>query len=153
MSYCTITDVRGLNPKRTYNATSTPTQTQVETYVAQISSELDTILQGRGYSTPITEPTALVTFLQQANAYGAAALAEQAQFPEASGTANTPHGAVLWKQYTEAREWLKNGNLPTTGGAVADLPFSFQEQHMGDSSEPSNTYPWQQPKTGINKDF
>ncbi len=153
MSYCTITDVRGFNPKRTYSATSTPTQTQVEEFISKIAGEIDTILQGRGFTTPVTTPTAFVEFLEQTNAVGAAALAERAMFPEAQGLmGNTSAAAVHWKQYQDALKWLREGNLPTGTEAEA-LPFSFFEKNKATDEEPSDDPSWVRPKFGKNKEF
>lgn len=153
MSYCTITDVRGLNPKRTYSATSTPTADQVEEFVIKIAGEIDTVLQGRGLTTPVTTPTEFVTFLEQTNAVGAAALAERAMFPEASGLMGTTSAAAVhWKQYQDALKWLMTGNLPT-GTTAEALPFSFFEQHKATDEEPQDTPTWVRPKFGKNKEF
>jgi hypothetical protein len=154
MSYCTITDVRGLNPTRSYGASTTPTETQVTTYIDNIAGEIDAIINGRGYTVPVTAPTALVTFLKQTNALGAAALAESAMFPEPQGMGASTHGTDLWKKYQDALKWLREGDLPSEGsGGEADIPFSFAEQNIGTTSEPEETHDWQKPKFGINKDF
>lgn len=153
MAYATIANVRSLNPKRTYDATSTPTQTQVEEYLTRISEELDAILAGRGFTVPITTPASLLAFLTHVNALGAAALAEQAQFPESTKPGTTAHGATLWAQYTDAKKFLKENDLPASNGLGRDLPFSFHEQHQATETEPKETYTWQRPRLGKNKDF
>src|SRR3989304_10292797 len=108
MSYCTMTDVQGFNPKRTYGASTTPTTTQVTEFIAKIAGEIDTVLQGRGLTTPVTVPTAFAEFLEQLNAVGAAALAERAMFPEASGLMGTTSAAAAhWKQYQDGLKFLK----------------------------------------------
>ncbi len=150
MSYCTITEVQGLNPKRTYDVTSKPTSTQVEALITQVAAEIDSILLGRGLTVPVTTPTELVTHLKQVNAYGAAALAEMGMFPEAAGLGATPHGHELWAIYTKMMEWLKTGTLPTA--TQAGNPRSFFEQHQSDS-EPTEDYIWRDAKFGKNKEF
>lgn len=153
MSYCVIADVRGFNPKRTYNTTSTPTEAQVTEFIEKIAGEIDTVLQGRGLSTPITTPAEFVTFLEQTNAVGAAALAERAMFPEASGLMGTTSAAAVhWKQYQDALKWLMTGNLPTGTSAEA-LPFSFFEQNQAVTEEPHDDPTWVRPKFGKNKEF
>ena len=153
MSYCTTTNVQALNPKRTYNASSTPTLAQVGEYVTQIAGEIDTVLQGRGLTTPVLTPAEFVTFLKQLNAVGAAAIAERAMFPEAQGMmGGTSAAALHWKQYQDGLKWLKEGTLPTGTSAEA-LPFSFFEQRQADETEPEETYEWQKPKFGKNKEF
>ena len=154
MSYCTIANVRSLNPKRTYGSTTTPTETQVNEFIANIAGEIDATLQGRGFTTPVTTPTALVTFLLQLNAVGAAALAERAMFPESQGMeGGTSAGAVHWKQYQDGLKWLREGKLSVGTAAEAALPFSFFEQNAGVETEPEETYDWHKPKFGKNKEF
>lgn len=153
MSYCTITDVKGFNPKRTYSATSTPTEAQVTEFIEKIAGEIDTVLQGRGLVTPIVTPAEFVTFLKQTNAVGAAALAERAQFPEATGLMGTTSAAAVhWKQYQDALKWLKEGALPT-GTTAEALPFSFFEEHKAVDTEPKDDPTWVRPKFGKNKEF
>ncbi len=157
MSYCTITEIQALNPKRTYGALTTPTQTQVETFIDQIGAEIDTILEGRGYTTPVTAlstTTAFYNFIVALCARGASALAEQAMFPEAGGQMSTPAAQILWKQYQEGLKFLREGQLSVgTSGAVASLPFSFFEKNQAVEDEPTENYDWQESKFGINKDF
>ena len=150
MSYCTTTDVKGLNPKRTYDATTTPTLAQVQEYVDRIAAEIDTILQSRGYSTPVTTPSELVTFLKQLNALGAGSMAERAMFPESQGLMSSTSAAVLWRQYQDGLKFLKEGSLSSTTEA---LPFSFFERNRGNDTEPTEDHDWQKPKFGKNKEF
>ena len=153
MSYCTLTNVQALNPTRTYGAATTPTTTQVGTFITQVAGEIDTVLQGRGLTTPLTTPAEFVTFLTQLNAVGAAALAERAMFPEAQGLMGTTSaGSAHWKQYQEGLKYLKEGALPSD--AAADpAAFSFFEKNQGNDTEPTEEHSWQNPKFGINKEF
>ena len=154
MSYCTSADVQALNPKRTYGADTTPTMTQVKSFVDSIAGEIDTVLQGRGLATPIVTPTEFVTFLTQLNAVGAAAMSERAMFPEASGMmGGTSAASMHWKQYQDGLKFLKEGSLPTV---VEDgpLPFSFLEQNYGNETEPGeDDQSWSRSKFGKNKEF
>ena len=153
MSYCTMTDVRGFKHKRTYDATSTPTETQVTEFIEKIAGEIDTILEGRGLSVPVTESTAFVAFLEQLNAVGSAALAERAMFPEASGMMGGVSAASMhWKQYSDGIKWLTTGNLPT-GTTAEALPFSFFGQNKANDTEPKDAPSWVRPKFGKNKEF
>lgn len=149
MAYCTITDVQALNPKRTYGDTTTPTQTQVETSIDQIGNEIDSILLARGLTTPITTPTEFVAHLKQVNAYGAAALAEMAMFPEAGGPGATSHGSDLWKIYKNMTTRLEKGELPTAVETTG--PRSFFTEHP--TTEPTEDQPWRKPKFGKDKEF
>jgi hypothetical protein len=154
MSYCLTADVQGLNPKRAYTATSTPTLTQVGEYISKIAGEIDTVLQGRGLTTPVTLPAVFVEFLEQLNAVGAAALAERAMFPEASGMmGGTSAAALHWKQYQDGLKYLKDGQLPSSLDSLEALPFSFFEQNQATEEEPEETYEWPKTKFGKNKEF
>jgi hypothetical protein len=156
MSYCTVTDVQAVNPKRVYDATTTPTLTQLGTFITTIAAEVDTVLQGRGFATPVTAANTtaeFLAFLLALNARGAAAMAEQAMFPESKGMMAVPAAQVLWKQYQEGLKWLKEGPLPA--GTVGEaLPFSFFEKEGAGEVEPGkDEQAWAKPKFGMNKDF
>lgn len=151
MAYCTITDVRALNPKRTYDADSKPTETQVESFIDRIADEIDVVISGHGLSTPVASPQAFVDHLKQVNAYGAAALAEMAMFPEAAGSpGGSPHGDRLWKMYRAMMAPLARGEFPAslTDGAG---PSSFFERHP--ATEPTESHKWREPKFKKDKEF
>ena len=153
MSYCILADVQGLNAKRTYSATTTPTIAQVTEFISKIAGEIDVVLQGRGLTTPVLVPAALVEFLEQLNAVGAAGIAERAMFPDSQGQmGGVAAGALHWQQYQDGLKWLKEGNLPT-GTSAESLPFSFFTDHKADESAPHEEHTWQRPKFGKNKEF
>jgi hypothetical protein len=110
MAYASLTDIQALNPKRQYGSLSTPTTTQVDLLIGQISSEIDMVMSLR-YTLPITDTT-LLAVLQTINAYGAAALAEQAMFPETVEKGSTPHWKMLWDAYQGWLKELKEGIVP-----------------------------------------
>lgn len=152
MAYCDIDDVQGLNIQRGAYSTSTkPTLAQVNEFIDQIYNTINSILLARKVTTPVTTPAAFVEALKLGNAQGAGALAEMAMFPEAAGTpGGSPHGAQLWKMYQEFLKWLEKGKLPTALGAHP-LPRGFFEQHP--ITEPTEDYPWREPKFRKNKEF
>lgn len=149
MAYCTITDVRALNPKRVYDAASKPTETQVNGYITQIAAEIDTVLLGRSLATPVTAPAEFVAHLKQVNAYGAAALAEMGMFPEQGGTASTPHGQKLWSMYKDAMSRLSKGSLPYS--VQSGDPRSFHQQHTTAPADDDELF--RQPKIKKDKVF
>jgi hypothetical protein len=134
MAYCTITDVRGLNPKRTYSTTTTPTQAQVEQYITDIAAEIDNAIQSQGYTVPVTSPANFVAVLKMLNARGAAAQAEIAMFPE-SGPGSTPHGAQLLSLYRDGLKALRSGEIPEeiTGQTGANVASYYTESADKDS--------------------
>jgi len=150
MAYCAIADVRALNPKRTYSSSSTPTQTQVEGFITQIANEIDSILSSRGLTVPVTAPAHFLAHLEQVNAYGAAALAEMAMFPEAGMPGGTPQGSNYWAIYEKARTRLEKGDLPVS--VEEAQPRSFFTEHTGDT-EPTEDYDWRDRKFKKSKEF
>lgn len=126
MAYAAIADVRGLNPKRTYSATTTPTEAQVIQYIADIAVEIDNVLQSQGYTVPVTAPDNFVSHLKLLNARGAAAQAEMAMFPDAVNGA-TPQGAQLLSLYHDGLKALRSGEI-----AASLAP--------GESSSPVGSY-------------
>lgn len=158
MAYCTTTDVQALNPKRpAYGALTTPTVTQVQSFVDSIGAEIDAIIEGRGYTAPVTAlttSTKFVAWLLALNARGAAALAEQAMFPDRAGMMGAPgSSSVYWAQYKEGIAFLKTCTIPGSNEGNA-LPFGFMEMNgMGDEEPGSDTPAWARPKFGINKEF
>lgn len=149
MAYCTITEVQALNPKRTYSSSTTPTQTQVEVHIDSIAAEIDTILKGRGLTTPVTTPAAFLAYLVQVNAYGVAALAEMGMFPEAVGTGQSPQGDRLWRLYVRAMTFLEKGDLPSA--IQSGDPSSFFTEHP--ITEPTEDYKWRAPKFRKSREF
>ena len=112
MAYASQSDIEAQNPKRTYGVATKPTATQVGEYINSIAAEIDNVLSSQGYAIPVTSPANFVTHLKQLNAYGAAALAEYAMFPEAANVGETPHGAILWKMYQAGLKALRDGEIP-----------------------------------------
>lgn len=145
MGYCLLSDVQTLNTKRTYSASTTPTLTQVQTYIDLIASEIDIALTGRGYGVPVASPAALVAALKFVNALGAAAMAEQAMFPETVEKGSTPHSTVLEKKYKELLAKLERGDWTASaeGASVGSL--------YTDPATDQENYP--EPKFGIDKVF
>lgn len=124
MAYAVISDVQGLNAKRTvYSASTAPTATQVTQFIAQISAEIDAVLAQNAIATPVTSPASYLVFLGLVNAWGAAALAEAAAFPEFDGgPANTPQSMRYWGMYQSALKGINDGTMidPATAGSGSD---------------------------------
>jgi len=140
MSYCAMSDVQTINPKWTYDESTTPTEAQVEEMIDFVAGEIDTILTGRGYTVPVTAPAELVTRLQLLNAQGAAGMANAAMFPQAEE--NPP-----WTQYQAGLKSLRNDDLPSAEGSPdVSLPSSLYT-----SGDYSGEYPT--PKFSMAEEF
>ena len=119
MAYCALADIQALSPERTYDATSTPTSTQVAALITQIAVEIDAVLQARGYTVPVTSPANFVEFLKAVNAYGAAALADKGMYPATSDIGQTQHWQALMKIYQGWLKMLGDGSVAPASLAVA----------------------------------
>ena len=161
MSYCTITDVQALNSQRdTYGAATNPSLTEVNGFITQIGNELDSLLLTLSLTVPVITPAEFVGALALANAQGAAALAEMAQFPEAQGTmGGSPHGQQLWAMYEKFKTWLtgKDSSITVVGGITTILghvsPQSSHERTEANETEPEETHDWQKPRIRKNMEF
>ena len=111
-SYCTQADIEALTPKLSYDASSTPTTTQLATVMAFIASELDVILSSRGVTVPVTEPAEFLEWLSYLNALGAGAVIEAGMFPGATGQGATSHSTWLLDLYKEKKAELGTIGLP-----------------------------------------
>ncbi len=151
MAYATTTTVQALNPKRTYSSTSTPTTTQVTSFIDDIAGTINTLLEGKGLTVPVTTPADFVTALTLLNSLGAAALAEQAMFPEQGGPGATPHGAWLWRQYQVGLKELKESPLPSSLRGD-DSAASFWTEHPTTEPAPDDNA-WRDAKFGKDKVF
>lgn len=79
-SYASLADIQALLPQRVFDGTSTPNVTQVLGFISNRSADLDAMLSGKDYVTPIdvaVSPSAYAWCLACVG-YGAAADAEAA---------------------------------------------------------------------------
>lgn len=123
MAYATAADVQALNTKRTdyQDGVTNPSLTEVDVFIVDIASEIDTILAAKGLITPVASPAAFVLWLARLNALGAAAQAEMAGFPEQDqGQGSTPQGDRYWKMYQQGLESLKDGSAIHPDAPVND---------------------------------
>lgn len=79
MPYASLPDVSAYAAKRVFGATSIPSASQVAKYIADVASDLDSIISADGYALPIpTTATIALADLNRLNTLGAYALAEHA---------------------------------------------------------------------------
>lgn len=118
MSYCTISDVNGYVPQSPYTATTVPTQAQVQSYIDQVSNQIDMTLANLGYVTPVlTGPKALVE-LRKACAWGALGLAQQSRI-----TSIAPDQAVGLSVWTKMfNQWVDALSDPKNPYELSDAP-------------------------------
>ena len=158
MSYCAIGDVQALNTTRdTYSASTNPSSTQVGTFITNIAAEIDAALAANRVLTPVTAPASFLTFLLHLNALGAAALAEEAAFPEFDGgPGTTTQGQRYYKQYQDGLKGLKDGSLIDPSAATAStstLARTYQTDNPANDPTNDGTSPNHQPLFSMSKEF
>jgi hypothetical protein len=149
MGYCLLPDVQGLNPKRTYNDSSSPTDAQVLVHIDTIADEIDLVMASAGYTVPLTTPTTLLSALKRINTYGAAALAEMAMFPETTGLGETAHWQILWKTYQGWLDLLRKGEIPLNLEVTNDPVGSYYTDVADQGEFPDPVFR----KSALDKDF
>ncbi len=120
--YAELSDIQARFPHLTFDATSAPSQANVERYIDAIDGIINGILDGGGFSVPVVDPMH-VTYLRAGAAAGAASLLFDSLHdsnPEA--TAANP-----WQEPWEAfRDRLRTHGLPgATRNASIELPSFF----------------------------
>lgn len=149
-NYCTITDVNNIVPQSPFTAITTPTQSQVEAFIAAVSLRTDATLYNLGYVTPVLSGPIALALLREAVAWGAYGLASQSRI-----TAIAPDQAVglsVWtKQYNQWLTALADQNnpfelpdAPRNQRAVVKPPGELQHDMIsnsvdsGTSADPNN---------------
>ena len=142
MSYCILDDVRALVPRETLDGSSTPSSTQVGTFIVDVAAEIDSVLKARDLTVPVTEPTDFVTHLKRVNAHGAAAHAMMGMYPAPAGPAGSTHGQALWSMYQQMLKALRNDPLPYDTHMDGPGPKSMHSENV---EEPRETEQWRVP--------
>lgn len=144
MAYAAIADVQALMAKFVISATSTPTTTQAEGMITQVSNDIDRVLAQRGVAVPVTTPAYFTGWLTAVNSWGAAAAVLKSMFPGATGPGENPAWAFWEKRYQDALKAIADSDLPseitegTTGAAIAQTYLTEnpdQEIELGDIAE------------------
>jgi hypothetical protein len=105
MSYGTASGVHRLNTNRTFTATSRPTITEVDGFLANTAAEIDGILRQRGYTLPVpTTASSALVLLAHGNELGAAAMVEQG----AQKSDRLDSALSLWRDF---KRLLQSANL------------------------------------------
>lgn len=105
--YATVADVAQLNTGRLpFTASSRPNDTQVIDWLHLTASEIDAILRGLGYDTPVpTTAVAAHKLMEHGNALGAAALVERSA-PTNRGDDSVEAAQEMWEGFKKAlHDW------------------------------------------------
>lgn len=145
MSYATLAETQQLISKWTLGATTTPTATQAQAIVDEISYEVDAKLAAGNVSTiPVTEPAYFLGYLKLVNMYGAAAAILKSMFPASVGAGETPAWAFWESRYQKALKALEDGSAlpPGVTTSVRISPSSYgtryplEDAEIGVNAEP-----------------
>jgi hypothetical protein len=124
--------VEGINAHMVggYTATTTPTSTQVATFLAQGAAALDAAFAKAGYTTPVAASVACYSIIVRLNDLYAAACAEQAVNISTAGPGEETRSEKLWKQYkTELTDFL-SGDLTLAGLSLAATAATAPRQRI-----------------------
>ena len=119
MAYCTQGELMALLAKLTITDTSSPNTAQVDGFIEDVGSEMETVLSGAGFVVTLTDPTALAA-LSLINRYGAAAITLRAAFPGSKSD-----DSAFWEdRYQRGLARIQAGKLPGMARAGVRLPDS-----------------------------
>lgn len=130
MSYCLAADVQSLvSPNQEFldgPTPTTPTLTQVNTFIGWVAAELDTIMTAQGYTTPVTAPADAVTVLEMINAAGAAAYTEEAVYTQSAPNESSRGG--LWrKKYEDFKTQLRQHPGELINELLGTIQYDFTD--------------------------
>ena len=134
---------------RGFTATSNPTTADAQTFLDDISGEIDAVLNERGIVTPVTlatgAPQSFLDFLKVTNAIGVAAQIVAAIVPQVQGPTSTTYDEKLDAEYEERLGRLRTGMIPDlivvgAGGALARSYWTTNPfTESGEEHEPAFT--------------
>jgi hypothetical protein len=135
MAYASLPDVGAYAAKRTFTATSVPSASQVSVFIADVASDLDSIISADGYALPVPATASIaLADLKRLNTLGAYVLAEHA----AQTSVDVDRAQKVWDA---ARAEFKRGgvslyDLPRLGGEnfarsqAAATPFFTRDMQL-----------------------
>lgn len=121
VAYATVEQVEQHNAQRQlYSGSTRPSRPQVEAFLADGAAEINAILSAQGLATPVTTPADFLAYVTRLNALYAAALAEQAAFPEADGDlGGSGSGARYWRMWESGkRDLISGASIPPAAGTA-----------------------------------
>lgn len=134
-AYCEIQAVNEHLPKRTYDAQSVPTASQVEQQIINIAAEINAVLRGLGYTVPITN-TEDHKILSRINSLGAAWYAENATLSQVPG-ADRSVVEALRIEFERMMKNLRDGFYQfVSGSPTVNNPEVNTDLVSGTRSEP-----------------
>lgn len=142
MAYATVPDVERLMAQFVIGSSTKPTETQVETIIADTEQEINAILAGRRITVPVTQPTEFVGWLKLLVSYGATAAVLKSMFPSAAGPGETPAYAFWESRYKAGLKGLSDGTLLPAEYQTGIKPNTYftrnpsSEESLGDIAEP-----------------
>ena len=142
-SYCTMEDIRLLNPHREYGTGSKPTEIQINRMMIQQFERINGVLDVLGYETPVPSNVTGIHILARLSSTYVAAMADGAQL--SVGNKSTNNSASLMNQYTIEWADFTRGKVTIKGATRKGVytpkmnenkaVSSFQNKSSSDSTE------------------
>ena len=121
MAYCSVSDVNNINVQRTYDSDSKPTSSQVNAMVDNVASLMDARLEAVGFTVPVVSAPKSQGLLKIINAFGGAAMAEEAIYEGAVTTDVRPKYVDLWKRYEAEMKRIEGNPLLLSDATWEDI--------------------------------
>lgn len=129
-NYCTVDDIQVLL-QNTFNSTSSPTQTQVEREIDQITNEIDFTLASVGITTQPTD-TRLLARLRNACSYGVACRVGMSWFGNNTAVDDTQPGHYC-ERYQAILDDIKDN--PAHYGLVTGDETNYMDSNVLDGTD------------------
>jgi len=126
-------------------AKTVPSLVEAEAIHDGVSAEIDAAMAGAGFTVPITEPPALVSWLAAIESWGTTAELLKVRFQDASGPGSEASWAFFERRYQDAMKRLWAGDMldEVAGASVAPASWYTRnpdgEEDLGDGVDPAIT--------------
>lgn len=148
-AYCTMSHIRAKIPQRSFDGTSFPTLAQAVLMARAVYKTINPILDVLGYVVPVASGnTTAIGFIQELNAYGAAAQIEVAAYAAVSEQPSA-YASYLDSQHKMMWKTLQDGKASLPGAArktdymhrdnEKTPAFAFDLDSSGNETDPTFT--------------
>jgi len=142
-SYCTMEDIRLLNPHRAYGTGSKPTEIQINRMLIQQKERIDGVLDVLGYETPVPSNVTGINILARLNSAYVASQVDSAQLsvgnqPRENAQTLMAQYNIEWSDFVKGKVTIKGATRKGTYFPKADeneAVSSFQPESSTDSTE------------------
>jgi hypothetical protein len=125
MGYCSLDHVRTLLPAKTFDATSRPSESDVQVMIEAISAEVDGLIHGTyNVMVPVTQGPIALGYLKTLVGWGTAGTVELASVGGVSGAGDSGPGDTPRRSYWQIYQDRLKRLLDTEKGVLADAPVA-----------------------------